>query len=121
MELNIGPLSNIIIDWLSERGTIPSTAEVGIHPMARREQHLLGASMKTPQTISGKPLRTGFQQIQPEPQPEPVTWHKAVPPRIEGRRDDGERDPTLATDEWRPGEAAKRGAGGRCSGAPVFR
>jgi hypothetical protein len=62
--------------------------------------------MKTlPKTKSESDHQGAHQQ----PQPEPVTWHKAVPPRIEGRRDDGERDPMLATDEWRPGEAAKRG------------
>lgn len=70
--------------------------------MARPEQHLLVAPMKTPQTIPRKPHRTGSQEV-PPPQPEPVSWHRASLPQI------GRRDPRRSAGEWRPGEASKRG------------
>ena len=73
--------------------------------MAFGMQQPLVADMKTSAKTKSESVHSAHQQ----PQPEPVTWHKAVPPRIEGRRDDVEGDPMLATHEWRPGEAAKRG------------
>lgn len=75
-------------------------------PIARRLKRRLVGDMKPLQTQI-KSART--MRDQKQSRPEPVNWHKAVPPKIGGHRPDVERDPLHATEEWRPGEAAKRG------------
>jgi len=77
------------------------SAQVGEVPMVCRLQSLLCVDMKTPRTHPEKSPRTPHQEAQP--QPEPIAWRKAVPPRIGGQ------EAVSGVAEWRPGEPARRG------------
>ena len=75
--------------------------------MACCVRRLLGVLMKAPKTPPD--AVSGTSSDQSGPQPERVTWHKAVPPKMAGWRDGVDGDPLRAKQEWRPGEASRRG------------
>ena len=70
--------------------------------MVRRTERVLVATMKTTQAHPGHAAISSHHHPA-QPEPEPVTWHKATLPKI--RR----REPAGAVGEWRPGESTRRG------------
>lgn len=85
---------------LSERGG--EKRREGEDPMVRRTEHVLVATMKTTHAHP-EHAASAAHHHPAKPQAGPVNWHKAMLPQI------GRREPVRATDEWRPGESAKRG------------